>query len=513
MNGTASSSTAELRQHYNAATRAFLVRDYPSTASSLHDGLALVHDVPQRAWFDAVQGGSPVPLEVTLKRRLDVLQVTFLATVRASPGALAPSTALQPLLDLPPADLVKSLWSNLVAPPVPANAPATALAVPSPDDMLPTPTAAYLHPSLAVALVLAALKLDEPRLARQVAEAWLGSVDDEVEALVDETAREEEWDEQGEWALDAVGAGAGAGVGAGSASMSGSGLLAGGGAGAARQDPRRQLVGAWLKLVDLLVLHVLPQLGEWDAAGDFVRMLGVENGGWVPDARVEAALVRLTDIQRDQVQLAAARAQRQKDLDAARAAAASSSSSSKRRSTSGSGSDKGKSRAAREGSPTHSGDSGSSASSPNGKKSRRRAGDEAAGGGRASASSPGASGVAGGGESQGFAGLRDSLSSYLAPRDAPAAQRPPPSSSSSSVVKRGGPLRALGRYLAEHYAADPVRLLSAVLFAFAFVTWARRRVVHRRARGESGLGVGDVLRLMGARVGDTFGMMTRITAM
>ena len=228
---------------------------------------------------------------------------------------------------------------------------------------------------------------------------------------------------------------------------------------------------------------------------------------------LQAALLRLTDIQRDQVQLAAARAQRQKDLDAARAAAASSSSSSKRRSASASGSgsssDKGKSRAAREGSPTHSGDSGSgsSASSPNGKKSRRRAADAAA-----SSSSPGAAGAAGG-EAQGFAGLRDSLSSYLAPRssaDGSASQRSPPPS--SSVVKRG-PLRALGRYLAEHYAADPVRLLSAVLFAFAFVTWARRRVVHRRARGESGLGVGDVLRLMGARVGDTFGMMTRITAM
>ncbi|GAA5846347.1 hypothetical protein JCM9279_001336 [Rhodotorula babjevae] len=509
MNGTASSSTAELRQHYNAATRAFLVRDYAATASSLHDALALVSDVPQRAWFDAVQAGSPVPLEVTLKRRLDVLQVTFLATVRASPGALAPSPALRPLLDLPPADLVKSLWSTLVARPRPGHAPATAPApAPAPsDDILPTPAAAHLHPSLAVALVLAALKLDEPRLARHVAEAWLGSVDDEVEALVDDAARDLDWNEAGELALDAVGAGA--------ASMSGSGLLGGGagaGAGAAaRQDPRRQLVGAWLKLVDLLVLHVLPQLGEWDAAGDFVRMQGVENGRWVPDARVEAALVRLTDIQRDQVELAAARAQRQKDLDAARAAAASSS-SSKRRSTSatgsGSSSDKGKSRAAREGSPTHSGDSGSSSASghsPNGKKSRRRAADAVP------SSSPGASGGAAGGEPQGFAGLRDSLSSYLAPRSTPDAL--PSSSAPRSIVKRGGPLHALGRYVAEHYAADPVRLLSAVLFAFAFVTWARRRVVHRRARGESGLGVGDVLRLMGARVGDTFGMMTRITAM
>ena len=300
MNGTASTSTAELRQHYNAATRAFLVRDYPATASSLHDALALVSDVPQRAWFDSVQAGSPVPLEVTLKRRLDVLQVTFLATVRASPGALAPSPALQPLLDLPPADLVKSLWSNLVARPRPAGtsapAPALALAAPSPasDDILPTPAAAHLHPSLAVALVLAALKLDEPRLARQVAEAWLGSVDEEVEALIDETARAVDWDEAGELALDAVGTGAGAGA----ASMSGSGLLNGGGGAAARQDPRRQLVGAWLKLVDLLVLHVLPQRGEWDAAGDFVRMQGVENGGWVPDARVEVRRARSVSLSR-----------------------------------------------------------------------------------------------------------------------------------------------------------------------------------------------------------------------
>lgn len=286
----ASSSTTELRQHYNAATRAFLVRDYTATASSLHDALALVSHVPQRAWFDSLQAGTPVPLEVTLKRRLDVLQVTFLATVRSSPGALSPSPALTPLLELPPADLVKALWSDLVRPPAATPQPGRNAAASStpPSDILPTPTASHLHPSLAVALVLAALKLDEPRLARAVAEAWLGSVDEEVEALVDETARDAvEWGEgaegAAEFALDAVGAAG--------ASMGASGVLPGGagaGAGPARQhDPRRQLLAAWLKLVDLLALHVLPQLGEWDAAGDFVRMQGVENGGWVPDARVE----------------------------------------------------------------------------------------------------------------------------------------------------------------------------------------------------------------------------------
>lgn len=50
---------------------------------------------------------------------------------------------------------------------------------------------------------------------------------------------------------------------------------------------KAKVLKSWVKALDLLTLHVLPRLGEWEAAGDFVRLQGVENGGWVPDERTE----------------------------------------------------------------------------------------------------------------------------------------------------------------------------------------------------------------------------------
>lgn len=283
INGTkASSSTAELRQLYHTATRAFIERDFTRAASSLSEALRLAPSSSPDAWFDPVLHGRPLPATVDLRRRLDILRITLVATLRSSPTpAITGGPALAPLLALSPARLLKTLWTNLLAPTTALGASDDAE---TDDNILPTPLAAFLHPSLAVSLTLAALKLDQPNVARQIAEAWLGSVDAEVEKLVWETSTSEGFNLRDEFPLDGVGSGSGGG-------MSASGMLGTNGQDGARngkaEEARKAVVGGWLKLLDLLVLHVLPKLGEWEAAGDFVRLQGVENGGWVPDERVE----------------------------------------------------------------------------------------------------------------------------------------------------------------------------------------------------------------------------------
>ncbi|GAA5898511.1 hypothetical protein JCM6882_007803 [Rhodosporidiobolus microsporus] len=509
INGTASrasSSTTELKQHYQAATRAFLVRDYPATASSLHNAFQLLPPARTRAWFDAIERGDPLQ---DLHRRLLILQVTFLATVRSAPvqppegGRAGAVKDFAPLLDLPTSKLIKALWDSVLSSPDAAAAEDEGAS----DDILPTPSAAFLHPSLAVSLTLAALKLDSPRQARQIAEAWFGSVDGEVEKLVWDASQSGAFSVAEEFPLDGVGAGGASG------GMSGSSILGqAGGAPPARigssskaDEAKKALVGGWLKLLDLLVLHVLPKLGEWEAAGDFVRLQGVENGGWVPDDRVEAALRRLDELQREQAEAAAARIQRQKDLDAAKA-------EKKRASRSSASVDKGKGKA-REASPPTTASSGSSsggspkkgASSSSSGARRSRSKSSSPTQGASPRTSPPAF------STSTFSGLRSSLSSYLA--------RPSPSSSSSTnayppaPAPSRSPLSTFLAYLRYHYSTDPVRLLSIVAFGFAFVTWARRRVLTRRARGERGLGLGDLIRLVGGKVGETVGMATRVTAM
>ena len=251
---------AQLRSLYSNAARAFLLRDYGTTAAFLEDA-ETVENGERGAWMLAVEKGTEAP-ELELQRKLEILKITFLATVYDSldfkqEDAIAGSArSIATALDLPPAVLIASLWSQAIGTPPSSTS----------SDIFPSPEAANLHPSIAIALTLAALKLEEPRAARAVAEAWFGSISDSLDSLIFETAT----------SIDLTGA---FGIEESSVSMSTSGLKE-------KFPPKKALVGSWLRLLDLLTLHVLPKLGEWEAAGDFVRLQSTENGGWVPDERV-----------------------------------------------------------------------------------------------------------------------------------------------------------------------------------------------------------------------------------
>lgn len=253
------SKLSQLKTHYRAATDAFLVRDYERTAISLDEAQSLlaVSTHKEDAWLTAVVEGREEP-ELDMARKLVILRITFLATVASSsPGSVEsyPSSIHQ-ILSLPSSALIPTLWHSLL-PESDASS-----------DILATPSAAFLHPSLVVALSLGALKVDQPAQARSVIESWHASMSESVEAVVWEEGSKADWEM--EYSLSGEG-------------MSSSGILSG----PVKPGARRALLSSWVKAMDLQVLHVLPRLGEWEAAGDFVRLLGEENGGCMPDARVE----------------------------------------------------------------------------------------------------------------------------------------------------------------------------------------------------------------------------------
>jgi len=269
MNGSTSQpSTSTARKHYNSASRSFLIRDYSSTASSLHSAVSSLPPSPPHQWIEALLESQPISPAAELKRKLDILQITFLATVHSS-SPLSPTPHFEKLLQLPTDQLIKSLWGSLV------NNDSTKQEEEEEEEILPTLKVSLLHPSIATSLCLAAIKLEQPKLARSVAEAWIGSASEELEKLAWDEIQEigQEW--ESEIPLDGMGGTQSNG------GMNGSSILK------APDTGRRQLVQSWIRLLDLLVLHILPGLEEWDAAGDFVRLQSVENGGWVPDQRVE----------------------------------------------------------------------------------------------------------------------------------------------------------------------------------------------------------------------------------
>lgn len=276
--GGTKSRLSQLRTHYRSATSAFLVRDYSQTAISLEEARLLLPPAGKEdAWLNAMVEGREEP-ELDMERKLAILRITFLATVASSapsPSSLeAYPAAISKLLSLPSAALIPTLWHSLLP-----SAEASPADLGTGLDVFPTPSAAFLHPSLIVALSLGALKMEQPAQARAVLEAWFGSVGESVERVAWEESELGDW--SGEFSLSGGGDG-----------MSSSGILSGPPPTGTKPDPRKALLASWIKAMDLLVLHVMPRLGEWEAAGDFVRMQGIENGGWVPDARVEVSPCR-----------------------------------------------------------------------------------------------------------------------------------------------------------------------------------------------------------------------------
>ncbi|GAA5961358.1 hypothetical protein JCM3765_004389 [Sporobolomyces pararoseus] len=494
MNGTLVSAPTA-RKHYNAASRAFLVRDYASTASSLDSAFKSLPPSQPHEWIDALVQEKSITPHVDLKRRLEILRITFLATVHSSPSSpLSSAPHLSELLDLSPDKLLKSLWTSLVQPE--SKEPV--------EEIIPTSQVSLVHPSIVTSLCLAALKLEQPQLARSIAEAWIGSTSEELERIAWHETETIGRDWETELPLDGVG---GLTSSVTLRAQNGNGEKEG-------HEARKQFVKSWIKLLDLLVLHISPRLEDWEAAGDFTRLQSVENGGWVPDQRVEATLARLTQLRQEEVDSAAAKIQRQKEIEAHKVA-------HKREARSSSKQDKGKGRARDDHSPTSS-----NGSSPEKKKRSSQRNGQSNGttkpnstGSSSSCSSSSAPSSATSPASTlppslpsptGFAGLRSSLSSYLS-RSSPSASATTTSRSTSN------PITTISSYLRYHYSTDPLRLLSMICFFFALTTYLRRRFSITRGGGKAkrslDFGVRNGMKLIVGKVGETLRMGTKVTTL
>ncbi|KAK4050649.1 hypothetical protein OIV83_003375 [Microbotryomycetes sp. JL201] len=443
---------SQLKQAYKAAAAAFLVRDYASAGSHLHEAKQACPDTPigfNTTWVKTIaNGGDNVAHD--LHRKVVILETTYLATVLSGPNKTASDAVpadVAKWLKLTPSQLLPTLWLSWIG---------ESKSEPTIGDILPSVSAAYLHPSLIVAITLGALKLNEPKAARAIIDAWSGSVAEDLERLVWEESNSVDW--QTDFVVEQDGD-----------SMTASGMM--GTAGSSRRDKptaKRSLLASYIKAVDLQALHVLPGLGEWEAAEDFVRLQSVENGGWLPDARISALLTAIKRLQEQQAHLEASRVERIKQLETNRLASsmtsAASSDKEKRKSHKG----KGKAHPGAELPPSgktsasHSSSSSSEASSPKSSPLKRNAatkvGTSTTAAHSASRSSPATTGLSG------FAALRESLVQYLG---SPSMSQSRTSQAPNSLLPRF-PLRSL-------IQDDPLRLLSIICVLFAFTSWIRRR--------------------------------------
>lgn len=286
-----SSPVATAKRLYRDAARAFLVRDFALASRALahaREALTSSSSITGHEWLELVRDSNTQQQQqrkedvtVELWRKLAILRITLTATVLADEQQHVSSSAnlhedVSRLAALGPQQAVVALWLDA--------AHGSGIAVGSSaarDEIVADEQCALVHPTIAIALALAAVKLGELRLAARVAEAWLGAIDPAVEqALVRRTTASAQTEER-LGASDMLASSA-ASLDPNSISLSNSedSTAKPGGSTAT------SIVKAWYRLHDIYALHVLPRLGEWDAAVDFVKLQGVENGGWVSQARV-----------------------------------------------------------------------------------------------------------------------------------------------------------------------------------------------------------------------------------
>ncbi|PPQ95200.1 hypothetical protein CVT26_014891 [Gymnopilus dilepis] len=194
------SRSAALRSLYNRAARAFVLRDIPLTHSLL------------RSAFDLLTppglGSDPL---AELRRKWDVLRITFESTVYASPP---PSTeclpeTLRAILSESPHKLLTSIYNRSLS-----------LFTPCADSAQKTIlNAAYLPTQVLTTLIYSSIKLDAPDVGRLIIEDWLAR-------------REPRYPLDGEVASE--------------------------------QDD-------YVKVLDLYCLHILPKLDLWEYAKEFLE--------------------------------------------------------------------------------------------------------------------------------------------------------------------------------------------------------------------------------------------------
>ncbi|MBW0540188.1 hypothetical protein O181_079903 [Austropuccinia psidii MF-1] len=126
-----------------------------------------------------------------LDRKFQILKITYLASIASQPASenikelirnhldsveddhqVKYFNELLSLLNLPSDQLIHSLWSSLHQ--------ADSNSINSSLTPLASPDLATIHPSIVTAISLASIKLNLPRIGKQICEAWLGSLDDQT---------------------------------------------------------------------------------------------------------------------------------------------------------------------------------------------------------------------------------------------------------------------------------------------------------------------------------------------
>lgn len=179
-------SILRLKQLLGLASRQFVQKQFPATLQALSQALYVcAGDSEEPAWYEE-RWDVPLDSFRDLKRRVIILLITFYATTWSTPADSAKPghEALHPILK--PLQAVSSTLSadgqlDLLAEAAVNLHPVNGKSPSSSGRTMPMSSVKYLPPSVAVALLLAGLKLKAPRQKLQLlTDSWMAGLPDSM---------------------------------------------------------------------------------------------------------------------------------------------------------------------------------------------------------------------------------------------------------------------------------------------------------------------------------------------
>ncbi|GAA95215.1 uncharacterized protein L969DRAFT_92521 [Mixia osmundae IAM 14324] len=445
-----------LRSLYRSAAQAFVLKDHAVTLDALTEAYVILDDA----------SASPVGSQdwtAAHRRKFEILRITFLATLLADvlnsdaslPGSVSAHAWIKPLYALVTAKgktavrttpdkneqadkIVYALYSHALATFSPSHTRDTL------DTSMPIATAdvGAVPPSVIVATSLGALKLNAPLAARNIIEAWLGSLTPALEAQLERTNLQVEADHESlQTSVLSPSSSMTLPASASQSSLSASISI--------DEDARASLV-SFERILEVFSLAVLPRLNQWDEAEEFVRLAARANGGLLRQAKVDTLLDELQSLRSNKA--AEWEDQRRRELQLAEEAR-------QRRRDEEQAAEKQRAAAARK-------------TEKQARKNDKRAESSS----QSDPSKPSEPPLEEEGQpvATGFTSMRNRLSGFMRQ-----------SNQQEAAVQTGTLRYFLQHYLGAFAMNDPLRILSATLFLFSVAAWLRRRMTPGFASRQS----------------------------
>ncbi|CAH7666654.1 expressed protein [Phakopsora pachyrhizi] len=293
-----------LRSRYHSTVRSFLLnrhqsvwKNLESISTSITSNQQQQHQHQHPWWTSSSSTKSDHYQLNSLDSKLKILRITFLTSLNNQPNSLKnklPSD-LRQLINRPSDKLIITILNSFTAS---DSADLTSkqhdlqLTVPQPSSSLQN-----LHPSVVNSILLASLKLGCIQLSKSIAEAWLGSLEDQTLNYLERIFAKQQQRDDDDRGLVKLRSDLDNRV---------------------DEEGSKELFHSYLLLIEIYSIKILGESEEWELALEFVNGQSNSSGGILPARRVQIIVDSINRHRESKIKYSRLLQQRQREQQARR---------------------------------------------------------------------------------------------------------------------------------------------------------------------------------------------------